>query len=228
MEPLPREPFNPRTHFVFMTIIKISSMLFSNQWGWFPITFIRGNKYVVIFFIFDANFVKSVPIKSRSKEELLRAYRLVYAYLIAQGVKPQLHKMENEMSHDIKTFIREENTHLQYTPPDIHCSNLAEREICTWKNHSLSGIAGLPKTFPNWCHLTDQTDFILNILGPCHQNPALFVFEVLEGSYLFDVTPMTPLGTKVLAHHKPNQRSSWGFQALNRWYISPSHQDHHA
>ncbi len=64
MEPLPQEPFNAHTHFVFMTIIKISRMLFSNQLGQFPITSNRGNKYVVIFYIYDAIFVKSVPIKS--------------------------------------------------------------------------------------------------------------------------------------------------------------------
>jgi hypothetical protein len=83
MEPLPQEPLNSCTHFVFMTIIKISSMLFSNQLDWFPITSNRGNKYVVIFYIYDANFVKSVLIKSQSKQELLQAYRLVYAYLMA-------------------------------------------------------------------------------------------------------------------------------------------------
>jgi hypothetical protein len=33
---------------------------------------------------------------------------------------------------------------------------------------------------------------------------------------------MDPLGTKVLAHHKPHQHLSWGFHALNTWYISPS------
>jgi hypothetical protein len=30
MEPLPQESFNACTHFIFMTIIKISNMLFSN------------------------------------------------------------------------------------------------------------------------------------------------------------------------------------------------------
>ncbi len=94
------------------------------------------------------------------------------------------------------------------------------------EKHFLSSITGLPKTFPiaNWCCLTDQTDFTLNMLWPCHQNPALYAFKALEGSYLFDATPMAPLGTKVLAHHKPNQRLSWGFHALNAWCISPSLQ----
>jgi hypothetical protein len=114
--------------------------------------------------------------------------------------------MDNETSHNVKTFIHKENTQLQYTPPNIHCTNLAEWEVHTWKNHFLSGISGLPKTSPiaNWCCLIDQTDFALNMLGPCHQNPALLAFKALEGSYSFDATPIAPLGTNVLAHHKPN------------------------
>jgi hypothetical protein len=210
-----------------MTITEISGMLFSDQLGWFPITSNRGNKHIIMFYIYDANFVKFVPIKSRSKEELLRAYPLVYVYLTAWGFKLQLHKMDNKTSHDIKTFIREEeNTHLQYTPPNIHHTNLAEREICTWKNHFLSGISGLPKAFPiaNWCHLTNQTDFTLIMFWPCHQNPALLAFEALGGSYSFNATPMALSGTKVLAHHKPNRQSSRDFYALNMWYITPSLQ----
>ncbi len=72
--------------------------------------------------------------------------RLTGSYPTAWGFKLQLHKMDNEMSHDVKTFISKENACLQYTPPNIRRTNLAEREIHTWKNHFLSGIAGLPKT----------------------------------------------------------------------------------
>jgi hypothetical protein len=64
--------------------------------------------------------------------------------------------MDNKTSHDTETFICKENTCLQYTPPNIHCTNPAERETCAWKNHFLSGVAGLPKTFPitNCCCAT--------------------------------------------------------------------------
>ncbi len=115
MEPLPQEPFSTHKHFVFMTIIEISGMLYSNQWGQFPITSNRGNKYILIFYIYDANFVKPFPIKSRSKEELLWAYRLVYAYLTAWAFKPQLHKMGIKTSHNVKTFIAK-RTHAYSTP----------------------------------------------------------------------------------------------------------------
>jgi hypothetical protein len=94
MELLPQEPFNACMHLVFVIIIKIYGMLFSNQSGRFPITSYRGNKYIVIFYIYDDNFNNSVLIKSWSKEELLRAYQLVYAYLTARGFRPQLHKMD--------------------------------------------------------------------------------------------------------------------------------------
>jgi hypothetical protein len=69
--------------------------------------------------------------------------------------------MDNKASHDVKTFIYNENSRLQYTPPDIHRTNPAEWEICTGKNHFLSGIAGISKPFPitNWCYLANQTDF---------------------------------------------------------------------
>ncbi len=62
------------------------------------------------------------------------------------------------------------------------------------------------------------------MLCPCHQNPALLAFKVLKGSSSFDAIPMAPLGTNLLAHHKPNQWLSWGFHALIVWYISPSLQ----
>jgi hypothetical protein len=134
--------------------------------------------------------------------------------------------MDNKTFHHVETFICKENTCLLYTPPNIHGTNLAEREIHTWKNHFISGNAGLLKTFPiaNWYCLTNQAYFTLNMLWPCRQNPALSAFEALKGSYSFNATPMALLGTKVLAHHKSNQHLSWGFHALNGWYISPSFQ----
>jgi hypothetical protein len=128
-----------------MTIIKILGMLFSKKSGRFPITSNRGNMCVVIFYIYDAIFVKSVPIKSQSKEELLRAYRLVYAYLTVQGFKPQLYKMDNKMSHDVETFICKKNTHLQYTPPNINRTNPMEWDICTWKNTSSPASLGFQR-----------------------------------------------------------------------------------
>jgi hypothetical protein len=160
----------------------------------------------------------------RYKEELLHAYHEVYEWLSVRGFKPLLHKMDNETSHEVEKFIQGQQTRLQYTPPDMHRTNPAERAIHTSKNHFLTGIAGLPKSFPfaNWCRLTKQCDATLNMLRPCHQNPLLSAHEALEGSFSFNATPMAPLGTEVLVHMKPNQGSTWGYHASKAWYLSHS------
>ena len=224
MADAPQTPLNVRTNHVFMQVHAIDGVISSDQTGRFPITSNRGNAYVVVFYIYDANYICSIPIKNRSKEELNRAYHEVYEWLGMRGFKPLLHKMDNETSHEVEKFIQGQQTRIQYTPPDMHRTNPAERAIRTWKNHFLAGIAGLPKSFPiaNWCRLTKQCDTTLNMLRPCRQNPLLSAHEALEGSFSFDATPMAPLGTEVLVHMKPNRRSTWGYHASKAWYLSHS------
>ena len=84
---------------------------------------------------------------------ILRAVTEVYAWLTAREYWPLLHKMDNEMSHDVKAFIPAEQLKLQYTPPDMHCTNPAKHAVRTWKNHFTAGIAGLPPSFSlaHWC-----------------------------------------------------------------------------
>ncbi len=68
MEPLPQEPFNARTHIVFMTIIEVTGMLFSNQLGRITITSNRGNKYLVIFYIYiQCKFCNICPHQNTDK-----------------------------------------------------------------------------------------------------------------------------------------------------------------
>jgi hypothetical protein len=141
-----------------MVIHDITELVFSDQTGRFPITSNRGHAYLDIFYIYNANFILSVPIKNHTKQELLCAYQITYKYLSSSGFKPRLHKMDNKTSKDVEDFIQSQLTTLQYTPPDIHCTNSAKQAICTWKNHFTTGIASQPKSFPiaNWCCLTTQ------------------------------------------------------------------------
>jgi hypothetical protein len=212
MDDVSQEPHNLRTHFVFMAIYKINGNLFTNQTGHFPITSKCGHAYVVVFYIYNVNVICSILIKNCSKEELLCAYHKIYAWLTLRGFKPLLHKLDNKTSKDVKTFVATKQTRIQYTPPDIHCLNLAKQAISTWKNHFLSGMVGLPKTFPlaNWCQLTAQCNATLNMLCPCSQNPLLLAHKVLDCLFSFEVMPMAPLGTEILVHMKPNCWCTWG------------------
>ena len=96
---------NKKTHLVFMTTVLADNWIVSDQTEAFPRKLNRGNEYIcAVFHIFDPTFIKGVPTKSRHKEELLRAYQIVYKWCEARGVKTQLHKMGNEISKEVKEF----------------------------------------------------------------------------------------------------------------------------
>jgi hypothetical protein len=221
MEDVPQEHHNSRTHFVFIAIYKINGNLITNQTGGYLITSNRGHTYVFVFYIYNTNAICSVPIKNCSKEELLHAYCKIYAWLTLRGFKPLLQKLDNKTSKDVKTFVATKQTHIKYTPLDIHHTNLAKWAICTWKNHFLAGMANLPKSFPiaNWCQLTPQCNATFNMLCLFCQNPLLLAHKALKGLFSFDATPMVPFGSEVLVHIKLNCWCMWGYHAPKVWYL---------
>ncbi len=131
MDKAPQEPANICTHHIFMTVHVVTGRISSDNSGHFPVTSNRGNAYVALFYINNANAIWSVPIKNRSKEELIRAVTEVYAWPTAQGYWPLLHKMDNETSHDVKAFIASEQVKLQYCSPDMHRTNPAKPVVRT-------------------------------------------------------------------------------------------------
>ena len=151
----PQEPSNIKTRLVFMTVEAPEGFIAINQTGKYPKTSKEGMKCISVFYIFDPNFIKGIPLKSRKKEELLRAYKEVYSWCESRGFKPQLHKMDNETSRYVKDFISSQQTIQKYTPPYTHRANPAERALQIYKSCIKSTIASLPPTSPTalWCKL---------------------------------------------------------------------------
>ena len=84
-----------------MEITNLTGNLYSDHIGHLPVTSSQGNCYVVIFYNVDGNHIKSYPIKSWHRNDLLKAYVEVYSYIRIRGYHPQLHKLDNETSRDI-------------------------------------------------------------------------------------------------------------------------------
>jgi hypothetical protein len=120
--------------------------------------------------------------------------------------------------------MSKEKTCPQSTHPTSTAPIRRNGKFALGKTTSSLALLGFQRPSRLRCHLTDQTDFTLNMLPPCHKNSDQLAFKALKESYLFNATLMAPLGTEVLAHHKPNQRLSWGFHSLKVWYISLSLQ----
>ena len=75
-----KEPENAKTKLVFMTTALEESWIASDQTGAFPRVSSKGNKYIAIFYVFDPNFIKGEPIKSREAKDLLKAYEIIYKW----------------------------------------------------------------------------------------------------------------------------------------------------
>ena len=64
-----QEPDNQATHAVYMTTALADGWIASDQTGTFPRVSDRGNKIIAVFYIYDANYIKGMPIKSREAGE---------------------------------------------------------------------------------------------------------------------------------------------------------------
>ena len=142
-----------------MTVSLVDGWIASNQTGAFPRVSNRGHKYISVFYVYDANFVKGVPVKSRHCQELLRAYEKICKWCTVQGFKPQLQKMGNETSRDVEEFIESQNADAQYSAPESHYPP-AEKAVQTYKVCFKSMTAILPDMFPieYWCRLCEKID----------------------------------------------------------------------
>ena len=131
--------------------------------------------------------------------------------------------MDNEKSKYVEDFIASQNTQQQYTPPNSHRTNPAERALQTYKSCVKSTMASLPSTFliAYWCRLLPQIYFSVNIVRKCRQNPLLSAGAAMEGEFHFNATPIAPPGSEMLMHEKPNQRKTFCFNSKRAWYIEP-------
>lgn len=64
----------------------------------------------------------------------------------------------------------------------------------------------------------------LNMLCSSQLNPKLSAYTQVFGEFNYSATPILPPGTKIIAHHPPEDRATWDPNGENGWYISPSMQ----
>eukprot|EP00957_Ditylum_brightwellii_P205997 15346352-Ditylum_brightwellii.AAC.1 len=85
----------------------------------------------MVVYCYDANYIEGVPIKNQSEREFQQTYEAVYDMLTKKGYKPQMHKLDNETSQDLMEWIEEQQTAIQFTPPEMHQTNTTEKAVQT-------------------------------------------------------------------------------------------------
>jgi hypothetical protein len=129
-------------------VVADQAQLYTDLTGKFPVRSSKGNSYVMLCYIDDCNYIKVVPMKSRSASEWVKAYDSIHQELTIKGFKPKLQTLDNETSTASKNFFTAQNIDYQLVPPHCDRHNAAERAIRTFKEHVVAGISSVDPSFP--------------------------------------------------------------------------------
>jgi hypothetical protein len=150
----------------------------------------------MVCYVYDCNYVKVVPMKSRSASEWVKAYDHIHQELTAKGFKPILQTLDNEASVALKHFFTANDVEYQLVPPHCHRRNAAERAIRTFKEHFVAGLSSVDPTFPLhlWDILLPQAEITLNLLRTSRLHPQLSTAAHCHGLVDYNKTYFAPPG----------------------------------
>ena len=134
--------------------------------GPFPVRSIHNMQYIFVCYAYQPNIILVRPMKSRTDECMVAAYKEIYEYLEEKGFKPTLNITDNECSRSVQNYILSQNVDWQLVEPDNHRVNAAKRAIQTFKNHFIAELATVDVHFPLqlWCYLLQQAELTINLL----------------------------------------------------------------
>jgi hypothetical protein len=196
-----------KTHLVYAVLVD-QGQLYTDLTGKFPVRSSKGNSYVMVCYFYDCNYVKVVPIISRSASEWFKAYDHIHQELTAKGFKPKLQTLDNEASAALKLFFTTNDVEFRLVPPHCHRRNAAERSIQTFKEHFVAGLYSVDPTFTLhlWDRLLPQVEITLNLLRTSRLHPQLSTVAHFHGLMDYNKTSFAPPGCKIIAHDKPAKR----------------------
>jgi hypothetical protein len=213
-----------KTQFVYYAATIDAGQIYTDQTGRFSVVSSKVNKYIMILYDHDSNAILAKPIKDRTAPELLKAFQFMEQELVARGLTPKLMKLDNEASKLLKDYLYQKDITFQLVPPYSPRRNSAERAIRSFKDHLIAGLYSTDKSFPMhfWNRILPQAVITLNMLRASRINPKLSAATHLFGQYDFNRAPMTPPGTRIIAHETPGRRITWAPHGEDGWYIGPA------
>jgi hypothetical protein len=64
----------------------------------------KGNSYAMVCYVYDCNYVKVIPLRSRSASESVKPYDTIHQELTVKGFRPKLQTLDNEALAALKNF----------------------------------------------------------------------------------------------------------------------------
>jgi hypothetical protein len=215
------------THLVYAVLVD-QGQLYTDLMGKFPVRSSKGNSYVMVCYVYDCNYVKVIPMKSRSASEWVKSYDQIHQELTAKGFKPKLQTFDNEASASLKHFFTANDVEYQLVLSHCHHHNAAERAIKTFKEHFVAGIASVDPTFPLylWDRLLTQAEITLNLLRTSRLHPQLSAAAHFHGLVDYNKTAFAPPGCNIITHDKPGNRRTWAPHGQHGYSLGPEMHHH--
>jgi hypothetical protein len=212
-----------KTHLVYAVLVD-QGKLYTDLTVKFPVRSSKGNSYVMVCYIYDCNYVKVIPMKSRSASEWVKAYDHILQELTVKGFKPKLQTLDNEASAALKILFTANDVECQLVPPHCHRRNAAERAIQTFKEHFVAGVSSVDPTFPLhlWDRLLPQAEITLNLMRTSRLHPQLSAAAHFHGLLDYNKTAFAPPGCKIIAHEKPGKRRTWARHGQHGYSLGPA------
>jgi hypothetical protein len=178
----------------------------------------------MVCYIYDCNYVKFVPMKSRSTSEWVKAYDSVHQELTAKGCKPKLQTLDNKASTALKNFFTINDIDYQLVPPPCHRRNAAKSAIRTFDEIFMAGISSVNPSFPthSWDRLLPQAEITLNLLRTSRLHLQLSAAAHYHGLVDYNKTAFALTGCKIIAHEKSGKQRTWAPRGQNRSSLGPT------
>jgi hypothetical protein len=222
-QPTPDTDLGTKTHLVYAVVVD-QGQLYIDLTGKFPVRSSKGNSYVMVCYVYDCNYVKVIPMKSRSASEWVKSYDTVHQELTVKGFKPKLQTLANEASTALKTLFTVNDIAYQLVPPHCHRRNAAERAMRTFKEHFVAGLYSVDPSFPLhlWDRLLPQAEITLNILRTLRLHPYFSAAAHFHGLVDNNKTAFAPPGCTIIAHEKPGKRRSLAPHGQHGYSLGPA------
>jgi hypothetical protein len=154
----------------------------------------KGNQYILVTSF--RGFIKFTAQPNKSPPAYLESFKSILKFFKALGHPlPQL-IMDNESSETLRQFFLQETLPVQFVPPGVHRTLVAERCIRTGKNHLIATFSSTHPDFPPdlWDDLLPAAEISLNHLRPFTPDPTISTWAGLYRFPLdFSAHPIHPL-----------------------------------
>jgi hypothetical protein len=104
----PDKDLGTNTHLMYEVVVD-QGQLYTDLTEKFLVRSSKGDSYVMLCYIYDCNYIRVFPMKSRSASEWVKPYDNIHQELSVKGFKPKIQTLDSEASTALKNYFNVNN-----------------------------------------------------------------------------------------------------------------------